>query len=185
MSGPATKYSLDVIQVREPCPEPWDRMTGDDEVRFCGTCRMNVYNLSEMTRQRAETLLAEREGRLCVRFYRRADGTVTTADCAPVRFAALRKAARRTLGAAAAVFVALLGLVTGLGLFRLGAFDLDDWIESSPIGALMKWNEPVETAGAPMFVPEDEVVMGDYTEPTPEPLPHVGPEPAESPAPLP
>jgi hypothetical protein len=43
---------------------------------------LNVYNLSEMSQESAEALIAETEGRLCVRFYQRADGTVLTRDCA-------------------------------------------------------------------------------------------------------
>lgn len=34
-----------------------------------------------MTREEAHQLIAQREGRVCVRLYRRADGTVITADC--------------------------------------------------------------------------------------------------------
>jgi hypothetical protein len=34
-----------------------------------------------MPREHAERLLAEREGAICARLYRRADGTVLTADC--------------------------------------------------------------------------------------------------------
>lgn len=145
-------YSLDVIQVPDPCPEKWATMRGDDEVRHCDVCEKNVYNLSAMTRQRAEALLTEREGQLCVRFYRRADGTVTTVDCAPIRFAKVRAAARRTLIGAAAMFVALVGLVTSLGLFRLSG--LMEWVESSAIGDLAKssWIEPeVEMAGEPAY----------------------------------
>jgi hypothetical protein len=56
-------------------------MRGDDRVRHCGECRLNVYNLSEMTRQEAEDFLHEATGRVCVRFYRRADGTILTQDC--------------------------------------------------------------------------------------------------------
>lgn len=56
-------------------------MHGDSRVRHCGECNLNVYNLSEMTRQEAESLIARREGRLCVRFYRRADGTIITRNC--------------------------------------------------------------------------------------------------------
>jgi hypothetical protein len=59
----------------------WAQMTGDDRARHCQACKLNVYNLSDMTRREAESLIASREGRLCVRFYRRADGTVLTRDC--------------------------------------------------------------------------------------------------------
>jgi hypothetical protein len=56
-------------------------MAGDDRVRFCGECRKNVYDLRGMRREEAEGLLRERGGDLCVRLYRRADGTVLTEDC--------------------------------------------------------------------------------------------------------
>jgi hypothetical protein len=77
-------HSLDVIDIARPCPADWNEMRGDEGVRFCRHCSLHVYNLSAMTRQQAETLVgsATSEGRrLCVRFYRRADGTVTTTDC--------------------------------------------------------------------------------------------------------
>ena len=63
------------------CPERWDQMVGDDHVRACGKCDRQVFNLSEMTAVEAEALLAQRGVKPCVRFYRRADGTVMTSDC--------------------------------------------------------------------------------------------------------
>ena len=65
-------------------------MTGDERVRHCAECKLNVYNLSEMSGQQATELITETEGRLCVRFYRRADGTMLTRDC-PVGVAALKR----------------------------------------------------------------------------------------------
>ena len=72
---------LATLSVASPCPAPWDAMKGDQRVRFCESCQKNVYNLSAMTTAEAETLLGKVEGRLCVRFYRRTDGTVLTSDC--------------------------------------------------------------------------------------------------------
>jgi hypothetical protein len=72
---------LDDIRVASPCNARWDDMTGDAQARFCGSCQKNVYNLSEMTREAAQALVRAKEGDLCVRYYRRADGTVLTADC--------------------------------------------------------------------------------------------------------
>src|SRR5690348_11198318 len=46
---------LDRIQIASPCEASWDAMNGDDRVRFCGLCEKNVYNLSAMTRDEAET----------------------------------------------------------------------------------------------------------------------------------
>jgi hypothetical protein len=72
---------LDNIHVAAPCSADWAAMTGDDRVRHCGSCRKNVYNLTDMTRDEADALLVEHEGRMCVRYYRRHDGTILTADC--------------------------------------------------------------------------------------------------------
>jgi hypothetical protein len=72
---------LDDVRVASPCHERWDGMTGDAQVRHCARCDKNVYNLSAMTREAAEALLRENEGALCVRYFRRTDGTILTADC--------------------------------------------------------------------------------------------------------
>jgi hypothetical protein len=83
---------LDNVRVASPCKASWEAMSGDDRVRFCGQCEKNVYNLSAMSREDGERLLREKEDSVCVRFYRRADGTVMTTDC-PV--GARRKRVRR------------------------------------------------------------------------------------------
>ncbi len=74
-------FSLEDITIATPCLADWDKMTGDHRVRFCGDCKMNVYNLSGMSRQKAEALVQAKEGRLCVQFLKRADGTIITKDC--------------------------------------------------------------------------------------------------------
>lgn len=101
---------MDDIRVASPCRASWDDMTGDERSRACAHCRKNVYNLSGMTRAEIETLIREKEGRLCVRFYRRADGRLVTADCPPFgehgrhwRFAALAAAASLAVGLATAM----------------------------------------------------------------------------------
>jgi hypothetical protein len=69
------------VRVASPCRERWADMAGDERVRVCNGCERPVFNLSEMTRAEAEAVLATRGVKPCVRFYRRADGTVMTADC--------------------------------------------------------------------------------------------------------
>ena len=97
------------LRIASPCRAPWDNMDGDERVRFCRECNRNVYNLSAMTEREARHVIAEREGRLCIRFYQRRDGTVLTSDC-PVggKRAFLRGAA----SAGAAVAGVAAGLVT-------------------------------------------------------------------------
>ncbi len=72
---------LDRVRVASPCREAWDTMPGDDRVRSCTSCQRHVYNLSAMTAADAAALVERAEGRTCVRFYRRGDGTMLTADC--------------------------------------------------------------------------------------------------------
>ena len=99
------------VRVASPCPANWNEMVGDDRKRFCGQCKLNVYNLSGMRQDEAENLLLNSEGRLCVRFYRRADGTVLTQDC-PVGWKALKRKVSRT---ATAAFSFVVGLFGGFG----------------------------------------------------------------------
>jgi len=90
---------LDNVQIAAPCTAEWDAMAGDDRVRFCAQCEKNVYNLSAMRREDAEALLRHREGSVCVRIFRRADGTVMTSDCA---VGVKRRRRRRVVGLALA-----------------------------------------------------------------------------------
>ena len=102
----ANSANIDHLRIATPCPISWEQMTGDARVRFCDHCRLNVYNVSELSRIEAETLIASAEGRLCARLFRRADGTVLTKDC-PVGLRALR---RRVAARSAAIFAALMSL---------------------------------------------------------------------------
>jgi hypothetical protein len=103
---------LERVRVAAPCTADWDSMLGDERVRFCRHCELNVYNLSGMSKREAERVVAGAEGRLCVRFYRRADGSVLTQNC-PVGLRALK---RRVSRVANAVASAAVGFFAGLGL---------------------------------------------------------------------
>ncbi len=102
---------LDNVRVASPCPVNWDDMNGNEKVRFCGQCQLNVYNLSGMTRREAEDTVSKVEGRLCVRYYKRADGSIITQNC-PVGLKALK---RRISRAATAFLSAVIGFFGGLG----------------------------------------------------------------------
>jgi hypothetical protein len=74
-------------------------MAGDERVRHCKACNLNVYNLSAMTEREIRSLLAEKKkGRLCARLYQRRDGTVLTQNC-PVGLRALTRRLSRVAGA--------------------------------------------------------------------------------------
>lgn len=100
---------LDKIKIAAPCGADWNEMRGDDRKRHCAMCKLNVYNLSEMTREEAESFLINSEGRVCLRVYRRADGTVITKNC-PV---GLEKIKQRLSQIATATFSLLAGIYGG------------------------------------------------------------------------
>src|SRR5262245_21279679 len=134
---PEAAFSLDVIRVASPCDVSWDSMPGTRRVRFCPQCQQNVYNLSEMTRAQAEELVEEHEGRMCVRLYRRADGTAVTRDCS-LGLRAARRGVKLVLGYTLFLVVAVLGLMFPF-LFGRG----DELPEDcEPLRTILHWLNP-------------------------------------------
>jgi hypothetical protein len=76
----ANKSILDRIDVKSPCNESWDEMTGNTEVRFCSHCAKDVHNLSAMKRADVEKLLQKSNGKLCVRYVKSPVGKLITAQ---------------------------------------------------------------------------------------------------------
>src|SRR5690606_30402720 len=98
-------------------------------------CDKQVFNVSAMTADEAEALLASRaEERTCVRFYRRSDGTVMTSNCA---IGAKRERRRRAV-------------LSPLGAGALAAAALAAFRERTVMG------EPVAGEIAPVFAPPEE-----------------------------
>jgi len=91
---------LDNIRVATPCSADWSKMTGDEQVRACADCNKRVYNVSAMTRDEAQALIVEKEGKLCVRYYQRHDGTILLKDCS-IGIGRKRKRTAIAVGAAA------------------------------------------------------------------------------------
>lgn len=136
---------LDRIVIASPCTASWAGMKGDERVRFCDSCKLNVYNLSAMSRDEAEQLVREKEGRLCVRFYQRRDGTVLTRDC-PVGLRAIRTSLRRCLAAIGTTAAILIG-TTYVAAGRDDVAVPLSWLR--PFRDFMEWlDPPVHLGGA-------------------------------------
>ena len=110
----ADSVLLQNLTIPISCTESWDDMKGSERVRHCGMCRKDVYNLSAMPRPEAAALLAGNvDGNLCVRFYRRGDGTVVTSDCGTSTTVKMRRMlgkmprAARAAGVAGAAAIAV------------------------------------------------------------------------------
>jgi hypothetical protein len=158
------KTSLDLlnnISVALPCSADWDEMTGDHQVRFCGHCEKNVYNLSALTTEQAISLIREKEGRLCTRFFRREDGTMLTADC-PVGIHHRIRRKRRL-----ATFAASLAGLLGFG----GCTKFDDGPGASTANPPAKQEQSSQTDPNEKELKEGNCIMGklDFRDlPTPE-----------------
>jgi len=106
------KFDVNNLRVASPCSVGWETMSGDERVRRCYSCKLNIYNIAEMTSKEVENLITNREDRVCIRLYKRADGTVLTKDC-PIGFRAYQKRAARFAGAALAAILGLFSVSFG------------------------------------------------------------------------
>jgi hypothetical protein len=94
------------IRIASPCSADWNRMTGDECVRYCAECKLDVYNFLEMSDADIESIVSHHNGRLCARFYQRSDGTMLIRNC-PV---GLRAVVRRVSGFASAALAAVISV---------------------------------------------------------------------------
>ena len=145
---------LDNVRVAAPCPADWDGMYGNERVRFCDQCQLNVYNLSEMSTADAERLIGQAEGRLCVRYYRRRDGSIITTNC-PVGLRALK---RRLSRVATATASAILSFCAGIGIYQISALRYTTGV--MVVGDVYGPVPPIQGAVAVSPVPEEKEILG-------------------------
>jgi hypothetical protein len=112
-----------------------------------------------MSKPEADHLIINREGRLCVRFYRRADGSILTKDC-PV---GLRATKRRFSSLGKAIATSVLSFFAGVGFHHGVERVADKVLDLIPIE---KERQPItgvlEFKGEPVMM--GRVVMGDMTD---------------------
>lgn len=152
---------LESVSVASPCNADWDAMHGDDRSRFCSGCAKNVYNLSALTKSEAETLLLEKEGKLCVRYFQRPDGTMLTQDC-PIGLLRANEALLQPQFVLWANAIALRMIISALVVGAL-----------SPVALLAQPFQTTGTPGAPTAKPTPT------TTPTATPTPSSPPVRAE------
>lgn len=185
---------LDAIRIATPCPADWETMNSvpgqrRERVRHCEQCSLNVYDLSAMSRREAEDLVQAAEGRLCVRLYRRQDGTVITRDCSTLRriIDTSANGARRLAWLAACGVAAVLGAAAWAGAVlrdgsnqpaphRSGVIErgMDMMAQARPLEAIISraWpRQQTVTLGAMAPVRQGELVMGRTAAPRQLPQP--------------
>lgn len=156
---------LDHIQIATPCDADWNDMLGDERVRFCGACAKHVYNISRMQREEALGLIQETEGNVCIRLYRRQDGTVLVDDC-PVGLAQkAAKQVKRLFVASMTLFVTLLAAFWGQPAPTPSTANPSDIMPETDVveeGVMMGEMEPIVPAKSPVKRP---VLMGKMKAP--------------------
>lgn len=146
------RHPLDHVQVAAPCRADWNQMIGSEQVRFCGQCSLNVFNLSGMSRFEAEALIARTEGRLCVRFYRRFDGSIIIQDC-PV---GLRGIQRRVSYLTKAILAAGFTFLASIGIESL----ITDFPSVGGQHVMGQLAMPVSVVISPPPEPREHTIMG-------------------------
>jgi hypothetical protein len=166
----SSPFALEELQIASPCPAEWNDMVGDERVRFCGLCDKNVYNLSGLTRREATALVTDREGSVCIRMFRRADGTVLTSDCPVGVRAAVHRARREVLFAAATTVAAVTALLAFLGgsFTKKACARLTD-VRTTIVEQAHEIPVPEPLTGAPPPLPPATPVMGGVAMPPPSP----------------
>lgn len=140
------------LQIASPCKADWDKMTGDERKRFCDSCKLHVYNISAMTLPEAEALIIGAEGRVCVRMYRRKDGTVITQDCPVGLKDRVRKRVMKTVAYTAAAFAVFTGWIA-------------NWRFNDQPSVLERWQQAVSTPMMMGSVAPSHAVMGEAMSP--------------------
>jgi hypothetical protein len=171
-----TFIPLENIRIANPCRADWNMMAGDDRVRFCQSCAKSVYNLSAMSKEGAEKLIAEKEGKLCVQYYQRTDGTIITDNC-PVGL----KIARRPFKFLVAGFAVLLASGASLAAKESSApspSGAASDFKPRNVGFLRAVIERFESDNTPAIRGEIAPTMGKPA-PCPPPTPAPTPKPKE------
>lgn len=152
------KFDLNQIRIATPCHAKWNQMKGDDRVRHCGDCKLNVYNVAGLTNKEVQELLVKsaKGERVCMRLTRRKDGTILTSDC-PVGV----RIARRVRLKIAAIGVPIMSAIFWLagGVYSRAEERL------MPMGSIAPATSEQPVLMGKPAVQEPEVLMGDIAEP--------------------
>lgn len=110
-----------------------------------------------MTRTQAEDLIAGTERRLCIRYYRRKDGSILTRDC-PVGLARLKQRMSRIRRA---VTAGLLGFFAGAsGSYAVNGFKTV--LGEPPMVGQLAWEVREPPEPVPLAEPEVGQYVGKY-----------------------
>jgi hypothetical protein len=167
----APKTFLSNISVASPCKADWNSMSGNDQVRFCQHCNLNVHHLSMMSRNQAERLVASANGRLCIRYVRDPGGRFLPL---PVK-QKLHRIGRRASRIAAGIFTATISISSASAQSPSSGSRLRDvqvpsasepvksWESGNTIAGTIADQNGAVIRGATIFISNDDLRVALYT----------------------
>ncbi len=97
----------DELPIPEPCHADWEAMEPRERARFCRECGIEVTDVTAHTEAEARAFAARpREGRVCVSYVVRRDGSIRLADTPDVPARSLIRRSRTLLAAASLALTA-------------------------------------------------------------------------------
>jgi hypothetical protein len=148
----APRHFLNNVIIPKPCPADWNSMVGNDQVRFCEHCSLQVHNLSALTRNQAERLVAQSNGRLCVQYHQDPAGRPALLPAAQK----LHRIGRRVSQLAAGAFTASLSVSTALAQER---FETNGTTRPAAADAGARWTAR-SSIGGTVIGPTGAVISG-------------------------
>lgn len=166
----APKHFLNNVTIPSPCSADWNTMIGNDQVRFCEHCNLDVHNLSSMTRTQAQRLVARANGRLCVRYHHDDSGRPLTLPVGQKLHRIGRRVSRIAAGAFTATLSVTSAVAQGSASFQSGNLNPPNamqtnarWrIGSSIVGTITDQNGAV-ISGATVSLWNDQLPGALYT----------------------
>ena len=158
MTQPRVPISLDQLHVDEPCHAAWESMQAAGESRrHCESCAKHVHDLSAMSRDDVQMLLATSGELPCVRFERGADGRVLTREdfSPPSPMATNSVTTRRSWLRRAAAIAAAMGIGS---LFNVGC-DRSSGATTGIVAATQPTGPNAPPPGRPL--PVGRAVLGE------------------------
>jgi hypothetical protein len=166
----ARKHFLNNLSVNSPCSADWNAMIGNEQVRFCDHCSLHVHNLSLITRNQAERLIAGSNGRLCVRYYQDPAGRPLTLPLG----SKLHHIGKRVSRIAAGAFTATLSISSAVAQ-NSASFQLDNantpratlpnerWALGASISGKVTDENGALISGATIFLSHEEFKSALYS----------------------
>ncbi|HSS18503.1 MAG TPA: ankyrin repeat domain-containing protein [Pyrinomonadaceae bacterium] len=162
----APKNFLNNITIPSPCTADWNSMIGNDQVRFCQHCKLNVHDLSAISRNQAERLVAKSNGRLCIRYVRDPLGRLVNLPATQKLHRISRRASRFVAGAFTATLSISSAVAQSSPASRLRAVDTPAATQPVELGrtitgTITDGNGAV-ISGATIFISNNELQVALY-----------------------